>query len=386
MFERTLRFSLIMVFIVTSLSNCDETTHQYLENAVRSLKSLRQLETLSRTGTAKQAARSKIYRRSHQYVDGVPPLALTKGELAAMYDQAVAKGETLKLDTGNHDYVHALVHHLDDDGSPEKPMNEDYTSPGSHDYPSQDHDAHDYGHDTTHHDYNHDTPHPESTKEDGGFYYYYYPIKSFLDEISSQPTEEDHSVSYHKPSHHHKELTTYKPPFTYHSHHHQHNITIQKAVEKKEEKPMEHPLIMALSGFIGMAVMLVFQKFVLPKFEAKPKVNGAIKRKDDLDDFARFAMNAIDGNCAERFACELTKTARSFEIEDNRFYKLLKRVAPGAFGRYIQHSRKYANKQLQCTAIPCARKRPNNNQNKIQIKKVANPNQKNKKNNANKKL
>ncbi|ERL86172.1 hypothetical protein D910_03585 [Dendroctonus ponderosae] len=210
-----------------------------------------------------------------------------------MYDQAVAKGETLKLDTGNHDYVHALVHHLDDDGSPEKPMNEDYTSPGSHDYPSQDHDAHDYGHDTTHHDYNHDTPHPESTKEDGGFYYYYYPIKSFLDEISSQPTEEDHS----------------------------HNITIQKAVEKKEEKPMEHPLIMALSGFIGMAVMLVFQKFVLPKFEAKPKVNGAIKRKDDLDDFARFAMNAIDGNCAERFACELTKTARSFEIEDNRFYK-----------------------------------------------------------------
>lgn len=124
-------------------------------------------------------------------MDGVPPLALTKGELAAMYEQAVAKGETLKLDTGNHEYVHALVHHLDDSGSPEKPMNEDYAPTGSHDYPSQDHDTHDYGHD---HDYHHDTPHPESTKEDGGFYYYYYPIKSFLDEISSQPTEEDHSV------------------------------------------------------------------------------------------------------------------------------------------------------------------------------------------------
>lgn len=81
------------------------------------------------------------------------------------------------------------------------------------------------------------------------------------------------------------------------------------------------PLFMAISGFIGMAVMFVLSMVVLPKFGTKPKVLNAIKKKEKLDDFARFALNAIEGHCAERFACELTKTARSFEVEDNRFYK-----------------------------------------------------------------
>lgn len=83
-----------------------------------------------------------------------------------------------------------------------------------------------------------------------------------------------------------------------------------------------HPLVMAISGFIGMAVMFVLSMVVLPKLGGtKTKVSNDVKKKDQLDDFARFALNAIEGNCAERFACELTKTARSFDMEDNRFYK-----------------------------------------------------------------
>ncbi|KAL1493163.1 hypothetical protein ABEB36_011273 [Hypothenemus hampei] len=339
-----LHCSIIITLLVTSSSYCDETTQQYLESAVHSLKNLR-----SYRGEVSPLRKPRINRRSQQYPDeAVPPLALTKGELSAMYEQAISKGETIKLSTGDNEYVNALVHHIDDE-------------------PSEKHQG---------------EPQHEHQNEDSGYYYYYYPIKSFIDDISSQPSEE-HSPNYHDaPHHHHKEHSTYKPPFTYHSHHHQHNITIQtKDHEKKDAKHMEHPLIMAISGFIGMAMMFVLSMVVLPKLgSTKPKVNNEIKKKDQLDDFARLALNAIEGNCAERFACELTKTARSFDLEDNRFYKLLQRVAPGTFGRYIKHSGKYANKQLQCTAIPCRRKKPNSNN--IQNKKPPN----NKKKNGNKNI
>lgn len=82
----------------------------------------------------------------------VPPLTLTKSELASLYQSAVAKGETLKLGTGDDSYIHAAVHELED-GSPNS---------------------------------SHNGETPSSTSEDSGYYYYYYPIKSFIDELTSQ--------------------------------------------------------------------------------------------------------------------------------------------------------------------------------------------------------
>ncbi|XP_066158739.1 uncharacterized protein [Euwallacea fornicatus] len=329
---------LTTLLIIVRLSKCGDTTSKYLENAVRGLRNLRQFQTFSTTEVnepLKQQGNSKIHRRSYQRAEGVPPLQLTKGELAAIYEQALIKGDTVKLDTGDSGLVQALVHHIDEEEPTETPNVANYKH-HDHDPPADPH------------------PNHEAVSEDSGYYYYYYPIKTFTDEITSQPSD-DH---YHY--HHSKETSTYKPPYTYHSHHHQHNITIQHPEDKKEMKPMEHPLFMAISGFLGMAVMYVVMS-LLPKLGSisKPKVGNGVKKKEQLDDFARFALNAIEGNCAERFACELTKTARSFELEENRFYKLLKRVAPGTFGRYIKNSAKYANKQLQCTAIPCRKKRPN---------------------------
>ncbi|XP_050314027.1 uncharacterized protein LOC126748692 isoform X2 [Anthonomus grandis grandis] len=320
MYQGKLHCSLVITLVISSLSRCDETTQQYLENAVRSLKNLRQLQTFKRVDIPEDNLKpfeNLNNRRSQpQYSEGVPPLSLTKGELAALYEQAVSKGESLKLDTGDSEYVHAVVHHLDED----KPADSHVTFPKEHEV----------------------TEH-EAPSEDAGYYYYYYPLKSFMDEFTSQPSDES-----------------------------PHNVTIQAADHHKKEaaKPME-PLFMAISGFIGMAVMFVLSMMFFPKY--KPKIFNDIKKKDKLDDFARFALNAIEGHCAERFACELTKTARSFDVEDNRFYKLLKRVAPGTFGRYINNSQKYANKQLQCTAIPCQKKKPNN-----QNKKPINQNQKKK--------
>ncbi|CAH1129046.1 unnamed protein product [Ceutorhynchus assimilis] len=314
MYEGKLRCSLIMVLTLATLSTTDETTQRFLENAVRNLKHLRQLQTGENT-------ENPTVRRNYQYAESVPPLSLTKGELTDLYQQAVAKGETIKLDTGEHEYVNAVVHHLDNEPSPHEDL----------------------------------SPHEAGPSEDAGYYYYYYPIKSFLDEITSQPSEE-----------------------------HSHNVTIQTADgHKKEVKPME-PILMAISGFLGMAAMFVLSMMVLPKFGGKPtKVINDIKKKEKLDDFARLAMNAIEGHCAERFACELTKTARSFDVEDNRFYKLLKRVAPGTFGRYMNNSGKYADKQLQCTAIPCTKRKPNYNNNKNHNNQ--NRNHKNNQNNSNNK-
>lgn len=88
--------------------------------------------------------------------------------MAALYQEAVSKGETLKLDTGDNEYVHAAVHHLDENAPPEDQASSSYSTSEPHE----------------------DSAHYDGPSEDAGYYYYYYPIKSFLDEITSQPTEE----------------------------------------------------------------------------------------------------------------------------------------------------------------------------------------------------
>ncbi|XP_060537068.1 uncharacterized protein LOC132708636 isoform X2 [Cylas formicarius] len=288
---------------------------QYLQSAVRSLRNLRNIQTLRRADVAAVKASAQTTNRRNQYGDEVPPLTLTKGELTSLYETAMANGHSVKLDTGENGYIHAAVHHLDE-----------------------------AGHETQHVPYGTDD-HDDSA----GYYYYYYPIKSFLDKFTS----------------------------SYNNDAKQHNIAIKTETEKPVKK-ME-PLFMAISGFIGMAVMLVITMVVFPKLGINPKIVNSTKKKEKLEDFARLALDAIEGHCAERFACELTKTARTFHVDENRFYKLLRRMAPGTFGRYLNNAAKYSSKHLQCTAIPCTKKKPNPNNNKKNV------NQKKKGNNNNNK-
>ncbi|XP_072401911.1 uncharacterized protein [Diabrotica undecimpunctata] len=311
---RRMRRIIILLLILCS-AKCQESA-QYLQNAVRDLRRLNYRQTLRRADTllAKKSVQDSpvpilpsdiprtehIDRRAqHGPPEVVPTLGLTKGELAALYENAIAKGETLKLDTGENTYIHAAVHELD----------------GNDAYPPH------------HEELDHVDHLPaEESKNEDGYYYYYYPIKSFIDHMSGS------------------------------------TVTIKKERDKMEEKDKKgllEPIFMAVSGFVGMAVMFVISMIILPKFGSKPKKSLLFKNpKDiDMDELARLALNAIDRkDCRERFACELVKitVGRNFNFEDNRFVKLLKRIAPGAFGQ-IDRIGRYGDRQLQCTLIPCTR-------------------------------
>lgn len=88
----------------------------------------------------------------------IPSLALTKGELAALYETAVNQGNTVRLDPGNGNILHAAVHELEADNEKAPTIVQQDT----------------------------DSP---------GYYYYYYPLKSFMDEISSGTQEVSTFVS-----------------------------------------------------------------------------------------------------------------------------------------------------------------------------------------------
>ncbi|XP_044257499.1 uncharacterized protein LOC123006791 isoform X2 [Tribolium madens] len=323
-----MRFLVLSILALSSLSQAQESA-QYLHNAIRDLRYMKGRQTLKRVDTTPEpeptaAPAPKPAERRMQGGKSVPPLSLTKGELAALYEAAVSKGETVKLDAGDNSYIHAAVHEMSDSPS--------------------------YGHETK-----------ASEGDDGtGYYYYYYPVKSFLDDMASQSTLNDYQYSStnHKP-------TSEKPHYQYHSHTHQHNVKItsskEMVPEKKDKKALE-PLFMAISGFIGMAVMFVLSVLVFPKFGIKKtrgNIKGGIKKNERITDIARVALQAIEGkDCAERFACELEKTARAFNLQDNRFVKLLKRMAPSSFGKQMDKVGRNNNKRLRCTAIPCKKKNP----------------------------
>nr|XP_023023885.1 uncharacterized protein LOC111512029 [Leptinotarsa decemlineata] len=295
------RITLLLLAIASV--RCQEGAH-YLRSAVRDLRKLNSRQTLVRADTAMVSASSisdeedliqTPVERRIQHGTEVPPLSLTKGELAALYESAISKGETLQLDGGDDTLIHTAVHELD--GSESSPF----------------------------HSHNSVQDSDISKNEDAsGYYYYYYPIKSFIDEMTSQASSnmaEYTSYKHKRP----KLTTTQRPQYQFHSHHHQHNITINKEMmEDKKPKTLE-PLFMAISGFIGMAVMFVLSMIVLPKLGSKPSKKGIwAKRNENVEDFARLALKAIDGDdCMERFACELSKTARTFNIQDNRFIKFI---------------------------------------------------------------
>lgn len=46
------------------------------------------------------------------------------------------------------------------------------------------------------------------------------------------------------------------------------------------------------------------------------------------------------------------------------FSRLIRRMAPGTFGKHMDKIGKYSNKRIKCTAIPCKKHNNNNNQKK----------------------
>lgn len=92
-----------------------------------------------------------------------------------------------------------------------------------------------------------------------------------------------------------------------------------KPTEPSKKPHKLEPLFMAISGFIGMTVMFVLSALILPKFSAlKPR--GV--KDSGMTGMMNIIFKAIEGyDCSERFACEFGKTARAFNMHNNRFVK-----------------------------------------------------------------
>lgn len=77
------------------------------------------------------------------------------------------------------------------------------------------------------------------------------------------------------------------------------------------EKQIANPLFMAISGFIGMALIFMASVLFLPRFDNF----GARNSSGEFLQLTKVAWEAIEGrNCSERFACELNKVAVKFEL------------------------------------------------------------------------
>ncbi|XP_045482483.1 uncharacterized protein LOC123686417 isoform X2 [Harmonia axyridis] len=333
-------FVIFLLFLTSVKITTTQESAQYLRNVIRDLKALKDRSTARRIVNIDRtqddvfstiAPEQYINRRAQK--GDVPELSLTKGELASLYQEAVSKGHTVQLETGEDTYVNAAIHEVEDSEQNRHPSGDV----------------------------------EDSHADETGYYYYYYPIKSFLDEITSQPSEKDHHYSHsHKP--HYDIKPKQKPNYNYHTHTHQHNVKISttKAADGDKKNNKLEPLFMAISGFIGMAVMFVLSVLIFPKFGIKPHKT---KAKQDLGDIARIALQAIEGqDCRERFACELSKTARSLNLQENRFVKFIWRITPSSLSKQFARVNKYT-KELKCTAIPCKKKQPVAKTNPKNVKK-----------------
>lgn len=150
-----MRVRLLLLLMVSSVVSTHEGM-EYLQSAISDLRNMNPVTTNRRIDTLR-ALPSALEEKSTD--EPVPPIALTKGELAELYEAAVHKGKTIKLDTGHGGIVHAAVHEID----------------SSHE--SSDH---------------------HSTADDSnGYYYYYYPLKSFVDEVMSTSNDDDVSCFYY---------------------------------------------------------------------------------------------------------------------------------------------------------------------------------------------
>lgn len=137
---------LVLLFLFTFIGTLKaQEGAQYLQTAIRAINSLQ-----NRRMDLDSKKVGKVEVRSSD----VPPLSLTKGELADLYQNAVGNGKIVKIDHGDGPPIQAAVHEI------EEPLEWDGNAEIS-----------------------------ESNKPGGedGYYYYYYPLKSFIDEMTSQP-------------------------------------------------------------------------------------------------------------------------------------------------------------------------------------------------------
>ncbi|KAF5300186.1 hypothetical protein FQA39_LY11220 [Lamprigera yunnana] len=245
----------------------------------------------------------------------VPMLSLTKGELASLYASAVAGQQYIKDVDSDSPFSNTVIHEIDDD-----------TEPSLH------------------------SSKPDSINEENdGYYYYYYPLNSFMDT--------SHAHELLKPHQHH--IETEKPGALYHAHTHQHNvhITTTKSILDHDKKKGLEPLFMAVSSFIGMAVMFVLSILFIPKFGWSKSREVKRESSPELTNIIQVVFKAIDGDdCSERVVCEMGKTAKAFNVHNNRFLKLFRRLSPTTIGWYIDRIEKYSNKNIKCAAIQCRRK------------------------------
>lgn len=141
-------FMFLAIFVVCSVCVVAQEGAQYLYSAISELKSL---NSVPKTNPVEVPNETRKIHRSE-----IPPLSLTKGELTALYETAISKGNAVKIDHVNGPSVHAAVHQMTED------------------HPIWAEDDHIIEHTTT--------PPPEE-----GYFYYYYPLKSFMDEMKSHP-------------------------------------------------------------------------------------------------------------------------------------------------------------------------------------------------------
>lgn len=136
----------VIVLMVLQASVAQESA-QYLESVISNLKG---------SVNVKHHVKNNVRRSDHHETipptgTTVPSLALTKGELTALYEAALNKGQAVTLNNAHGTNLQALVHEIDQ--SPQSSSNA----------------------------YHGDSPLDSDTD---GYYYYYYPLKSFMDGFS----------------------------------------------------------------------------------------------------------------------------------------------------------------------------------------------------------
>lgn len=261
-------------------------------------------------------------QQHNQAYTAVPSLTLTKGELLAIYDSAVQSGNNI-VNADSNTAVHEVPNNYDSNVA---------TS------------------------YQTVISHPTENKvNDNGYYYYYYPLKNLLEDINNTTT----GYSQHLPQ---------QDPYTVHSHTHLHNVKIEPPIPAMplplpygpygvapppKNKAME-PLFMAISSFMGMAMMFLFSMVFLPQFRNHKSRSDV---KPEIATLSDIVFEAIEGHdCRERIYCEAGKVLNALNLGNNRFVKFFQRIMPVRFGRNIERIRQEAQKKRKCVLIQCKRK------------------------------
>ena len=140
-----------------------EQSSQYLKSAIDDLKDINSRRTQRRND------------RLGNVKDNIPTLSLTRHDLAKLYQTAVKKGQTVSLDSHSGPHMEAAVYEIED------PKYNNYDEDSS------------------------------------AYYYYYYPLKTFMDELNSEPDDKD--FGGHKFSHEYLDSSNLHPQYFASIHH-----------------------------------------------------------------------------------------------------------------------------------------------------------------------